>query len=35
MTALRFMPVSELGAQGYGEYRSMFKTRRHHRGNAS
>ncbi|WP_220040026.1 peptide-methionine (R)-S-oxide reductase [Nonomuraea aridisoli] len=24
--ALRFVPVSELGTQGYGEYRSLFRT---------
>jgi peptide-methionine (R)-S-oxide reductase len=24
--ALRFIPVSELEAQGYGEYRSLFET---------
>jgi peptide-methionine (R)-S-oxide reductase len=24
--ALRFIPVSELDAEGYGEYRSLFET---------
>ena len=24
--ALRFVPVAELEAQGYGEYRSLFET---------
>jgi peptide-methionine (R)-S-oxide reductase len=24
--ALRFIPVSELETQGYGEYRSLFET---------
>ena len=27
--ALRFVPVSELDAQGYGDYRSLFTTKEH------